>query len=329
MAELMLHHPCMEVRFTALRSTFQILGSPQPTEQPCWRPLVEQRTAVHIVIDDGRHHHGCDALPFGEGKAFRRGAPRTRRRNGTLLTTHTFGCAHGGTQFHQGLVPIAGAFGVQRTVRPRLNIGWGWSGLSRLPSHDPPDVPVHAGHRLAEGNARHGGCGVRTNTGEGQQRIVGGRQTAIESSLDRWEHNTLAQRMKPASSTVVARSLPRLEHRINRGARHGSNRGKRLDHALPIHQASANLRLLKENLAEENGPRVVSGPPRQVTLVVIVPFQQRLLVVGRQQGGTSGFSEIGGFRSGFFGFDFGIVGFDLLPNQFSDVLHLHFRTDGA
>ena len=136
--------------------------------------------------------------------------------------------------------------------------------------------------------------------------------------------------MKPTSTAVVACTFPRLEHRINRGLRHRANRGKRIDHALPVHHASADLCLLEKDFTEENGPRVVGQPPRQLALVVIVPGQQGLLSVVGEHASTSGFSGFSrGLGRSLGGFDLGVVGLDLLPNQLSHVLDFHFGTDGA
>ena len=131
--------------------------------------------------------------------------------------------------------------------------------------------------------------------------------------------------MEPPCTAVVARSLPRLEHRIDRRVGHAFNGGKRLDHPLPVQYSSAHLGLLKQDLAQQDGPRVVGLTPGQITLMSIVPIEQGLLVVCVKHAPSS--SGFGGFWSSFSGgfgrFDLGIVGLDLLPNKFGNVLDFH------
>ena len=219
---------------------------------------------------------------------------------------------------------------MERCVGPGLDDPGGGIGLRRVSSHDPANVAVHASHGLLECDAGDRSRCVRSNPRQGKKVVVGTRQFSVEPSLCFGEHHPLTQGVQTTGSAVVAGPFPGFQHRINADPSHGFDGGKRIHHPLPVHQTATHLGLLQQNLGQENVPRVVGASPRQVPSMAVVPRKQGLLVVACQPAAPSGFCGFRGrFGRCFLGFDFGIVGLDLLPNAFGDVLHFHLGTDGA
>ena len=191
MAELMIYRSRLHVSSSNLLSSVLIHRAPKAAKEPRWRSLLEHRTTLCIVVNNGGHDHGFDALLLGQRVAFRRGPALARSRNGAVVAAHPFRGTNGRTQFHERLIPIPGPLNFQRGVRPPLYVSRGRVGLSGLPGHDPPNVSVHTGHRLTKSDARDGPSGVGPDAGQGQQFIVRRGQTAIKppsllESITRW-----------------------------------------------------------------------------------------------------------------------------------------------
>jgi hypothetical protein len=140
-------------------------------------------------------------------------------------------------------------------------------GVARQPGQDSHDVPVHAGPRLAERDARDGGGRVGANPGELGKLVRGPGQIA-------GRRGRLRQEMQVAGPGVVAESLPELQDLRFTGGREGRKIGKGGHPAHEVGQHRRHLGLLEHELAHD-GP--VGGrrlAPRQAPAIRPVPGQQ-------------------------------------------------------
>src|SRR5205085_2181626 len=178
-------------------------------------------------------------------------------------------------QIEKGRVVDRGLFlwDKQRSVIPQLCLSAGridrTSYIKQTREHS-STVRFDDWDGLIERKCRNGVCGVFSNSWQHAHFIDRCWETAAMSAF----HEPCC-RLKIPGARVIAESLPRVQHLRLRCA---CQRGKVRKSPQPIGiigQHRYYLRLLKHELGNENAVRIASMPPRKITAVTAIPFQQR------------------------------------------------------
>ena len=139
------------------------------------------------------------------------------------------------------------------------------------PRCDAQNVAVYRRDAQTEADGRDRACGIFSDARQRQKRLIIRRERAAVPLADQ-----LRGPVQIARAAVIAEPLPQLEHlRLVRcGER--TNIRKRLHPSLEIAAHGLDARLLEHDLAHPDAVRRRFAPPRQVSMSLVVPLEQRL-----------------------------------------------------
>lgn len=182
-----------------------------------------------------------------------------------------FGGALQGSKLHQRLIKNVGR-GISHQLPgffKKYFFGfWGRDviGYAKQAGQYPKNISIHHrygffGHYRGDG----GGC-IAPNSGKLEQFFKGcGEQLAVIM-------NNFCTFVNISCAAVVAKSLPNVKYFIFRGLRESGNSRKALDELFVIWKTLIDTCLLQDYFRNPNFVRVIGASPRQIALVLVVPY---------------------------------------------------------
>ena len=137
---------------------------------------------------------------------------------------------------------------------------------AEMAGEDTVNIAIDHCCRQSEGDAPDGCCRIVAHTLQLPDLLDGVREMAEG-------HNLFGGIMQIAGPTVITQSLPLTQHLVLRSPSKGLNRRPTAHKPFPIVPALFHLRLLEDDLRQPDSIRVVSLPPRQLTTMLLEPFQ--------------------------------------------------------
>jgi len=213
--------------------------------------------------------HGAGVLPAGGG----RGAPLRDGAGGAVGGARG---ADAGTEFHHGLVVVAGGSGRDEGVGERIEQLPDGGVFDRgvdveQAGEDADDVAVDHGDRFAEGDAGDRGGGVGADAGERAE--TGGRLGEASAAV---RHDAPRAGVEVPGAGVVAQPFPVLEHLVIARPSQGLDRGEGFEEAFVVRRALIDARLLEDDLGQPDGVGVLRAAPGQVARGAAIPCEQGL-----------------------------------------------------
>ena len=190
--------------------------------------------------------------PVGQRAAY---AERLRRK------------ADGGAQLHDRLVEVSGTRGGHHLAGGLVDsLAVRQAEQARI---HPPQVAVRCRVAPVKGDAHDRAGGVPPDARQVQQRLVVRRQPAAVAA-----HHQARRPLQVFGAPVVAEAAPDAPYGVQGRAVQGLQRRERLHEAVVVWKHGGHLGLLEHGLGDPDGVGVAASPG-QVTLVAVVPAQQR------------------------------------------------------
>ena len=201
---------------------------------------------VLLVVSLHKSHEGF----FGDSWKVFGIAPLTasaRFEDGAYGAQRGLAMANGGAQFHEGLVVVSGAVGVEQVLGEGAKLS-----LSGGPIAEFLAVGEQAGKDADDVSVRHGGFGLKAYAGDGGRYIgtyagelfpiggIGGR--FVEGG------DFLGEFAEVADSRVVTKTFPCLQDRFLGGFSEGREVGKGFQPVLKVGEYGCDARLLEHHL---------------------------------------------------------------------------------
>lgn len=179
--------------------------------------------------------------------------------------------AEGGTEFHHGLVEVAGVARIEEGSGDFLEAGAGGGrldvrGIVRKAGEDAGDIAVEGGVGELKGDAGDGGGSVVTDAGEFVDLVVSGWKSA---TFD----DGLGGSPEVAGAGIVAEAGPGGKDFRLGGAGEVGRGGVAAEEALVIRDDGLDASLLEHDLGDEDRPGVGGAPPWKVAPVSAEPIQ--------------------------------------------------------
>ncbi len=181
--------------------------------------------------------------------------------------------ANGGAEFHEGLIVIAGVFGVEEGVG---GIGEGFDGLAVAgeclgvvaeAGENTHNVAIHDGGGIVLCDGGNGGGGVGADTGESYPFVgVFGRLRELNKYLREF--------LEVACAAVVAEAFPLFEDVFGGGVGEALKIGKVVHPVFKVGKHGFNLGLLEHELGNNGAVEAGLGAPWQWTPGVSIPSQE-------------------------------------------------------
>jgi len=138
--------------------------------------------------------------------------------------------------------------------------------LRKKPAQDALYVSIQGGHRLVEGQAGHGSCGVRPEPREAKKFFL--RLGYFPAQLPANDFCGIVEVPRPG---IVTQACPSLENLLPGGIRQVLERGESFQEALIIRDDRLHPGLLEHELGDQNPVRSGTLPPGEGSFVGFIP----------------------------------------------------------